>query len=78
MPRATQGIAQRNSAPSSASSHSRLQRYDSCTGQVALRTAGLTKRYGRAVVIDGLDLKVGGGEVHAFPGPNGAGPPAAD
>jgi hypothetical protein len=47
-------------------------------GKVALCPAGLTKRYGRAVVLGGLDLKVGASQVHAFLGPNGAGPPAAD
>jgi ABC-2 type transport system ATP-binding protein len=47
-------------------------------GKMALRTAGLTKRYGRAVVLGGLDLKVGASQVHAFLGPNGAGPPASD
>jgi ABC-2 type transport system ATP-binding protein len=42
-------------------------------GTVAIRAAGLTKRYGRAVALDGLDLEVSAGEVHAFLGPNGAG-----
>ena len=40
---------------------------------VAVRAAGLTKRYGGMRALDGLDLEVGVGEVHAFLGPNGAG-----
>jgi ABC-2 type transport system ATP-binding protein len=40
---------------------------------VVLRTEGLTKRFGSAVALDGLDLEVRAGEVHAFLGPNGAG-----
>jgi ABC-2 type transport system ATP-binding protein len=42
-------------------------------GSVALRAVGLTKRYGRVAVLDGMELEVGAGEVHAFLGPNGAG-----
>src|SRR6266581_1375593 len=34
---------------------------------------GLTKRYGGGRALDGLDLEVSVGEVHAFLGPNGAG-----
>lgn len=33
----------------------------------------LTKRYGKTVALDGLDLLVGRGELHGFVGPNGAG-----
>jgi ABC-2 type transport system ATP-binding protein len=40
---------------------------------VALCAAGLAKRYGSVRALDGLDLEVGVGEVHAFLGPNGAG-----
>src|SRR5947207_14361672 len=40
---------------------------------VVIRAAGLTKRYGSVRALDGFDLEVGAGEVHAFLGPNGAG-----
>ena len=39
----------------------------------AIEANGLRKRYGRATALDGLDLTVRDGEVHAFLGPNGAG-----
>lgn len=39
----------------------------------AIQATGLVKRYGRTVALDGLDLRVGAGEVHGFLGPNGAG-----
>jgi len=39
----------------------------------ALRTAGLTKRYGRTLALDRLDLKVAEGEIYGYLGPNGAG-----
>lgn len=39
----------------------------------AIEVAGLRKRFGRARALDGLDLTVRTGEVHAFLGPNGAG-----
>jgi len=38
-----------------------------------LQVQGLTKRYGGLVAIDGVDLAVRVGEVHALIGPNGAG-----
>lgn len=39
----------------------------------ALSTKSLTKRYGRVLALDGLDLSVPAGEVFGFLGPNGAG-----
>ena len=33
----------------------------------------LTRRYGRMLALDGIDLHIGAGELHAFVGPNGAG-----
>ncbi len=39
----------------------------------AITITGLTKRYGRTLALDGLDLGVATGEVHGFLGPNGAG-----
>jgi ABC-2 type transport system ATP-binding protein len=39
----------------------------------AIRTEGLTKRYGDAVALDHLDLEVAEGEVVGYLGPNGAG-----
>jgi ABC-2 type transport system ATP-binding protein len=35
--------------------------------------SGLTKRYGRETVVDGLDLRIESGEIFGFLGPNGAG-----
>jgi len=40
---------------------------------VALRAAGLVKRYGDVVAVDGLDLEVRTGECFGLLGPNGAG-----
>ena len=39
----------------------------------AIRTAGLTKRYGATLALDALDLAVAPGEVYGFLGPNGSG-----
>jgi ABC-2 type transport system ATP-binding protein len=39
----------------------------------ALRTDDLSKRYGRILAVDGLNLDVDAGEVFGFLGPNGAG-----
>ncbi|WSK83391.1 ABC transporter ATP-binding protein [Amycolatopsis sp. NBC_01286] len=39
----------------------------------AITAAGLTKAFGAAKALDGLDLTVHTGEVHGFLGPNGAG-----
>jgi ABC-2 type transport system ATP-binding protein len=42
-------------------------------GVPALRTERLTKRFGRVLAVDELDLSVAAGEVFGFLGPNGAG-----
>jgi ABC-2 type transport system ATP-binding protein len=39
----------------------------------AVRTEGLTKRYGETLALDALDLEVNAGEVYGYLGPNGAG-----
>ncbi|MGN7781535.1 ATP-binding cassette domain-containing protein [Mycolicibacterium sp. 22603] len=39
----------------------------------AVQIQGLTKRFGRSIALDGLDLTVAPGEVAGFLGPNGAG-----
>jgi len=41
--------------------------------EAAIVTKGLTKRYGKTVGVEGLDLEVKKGEVFGFIGPNGAG-----
>ena len=41
--------------------------------EVAVRTTGLTKRFGPLVAVDGLDLEVPAGSIFGLIGPNGAG-----
>ncbi len=43
------------------------------TGDAVISVEQLTKSYGRFRALNGLDLQVAPGEVHAFLGPNGAG-----
>ena len=40
---------------------------------IAIRTDALTRRYGRSVAVDGLDLAIEAGEIYGLVGPNGAG-----
>jgi ABC-type multidrug transport system ATPase subunit len=40
---------------------------------LAVRTGGLTKRFGSQMVVDGIDLAVPTGSVYGFLGPNGSG-----
>jgi len=42
-------------------------------GEYAIVTTGLTKRFGKRIAVDRIDLKVREGEVYGFLGPNGAG-----
>src|ERR1700720_640186 len=41
--------------------------------RAAVSVSGLRKAYGKKVVLDGVDLSIGEGEVFALLGPNGAG-----
>ena len=41
--------------------------------ELAIETAGLRKRYGKVVALDGVDLRVESGIVFGLLGPNGAG-----
>ncbi|QGV79857.1 ATP-binding cassette domain-containing protein [Streptomyces ficellus] len=43
------------------------------TPEPAIEATGLRKSYGDVTVLDGIDLRVGRGTVHALLGPNGAG-----
>ncbi|MFJ5780160.1 sugar ABC transporter ATP-binding protein [Streptomyces sp. NPDC093094] len=42
-------------------------------GREAVEIRGLTKRFGRATVLDGVDLTIEPGEIHALVGQNGSG-----
>ena len=39
----------------------------------AIRTRGLSRRFGKVVAVDGVDLEVAPGEIYGFLGPNGSG-----
>ena len=43
------------------------------SGSAAISIRGLTKRYGRLIAVDHLDLEVSRGEIFGFLGLNGAG-----
>lgn len=45
----------------------------SVDSRFAIKTSGLTKQYGQAVVVNGLNLQVKAGECYGLLGPNGAG-----
>jgi ABC-2 type transport system ATP-binding protein len=59
--------------PTSASGSVRLATPATADRPIALRCAGLIKRYGDVVAVDGLDLEVRTGECFGLLGPNGAG-----
>jgi ABC-2 type transport system ATP-binding protein len=42
-------------------------------GDLAVETAGLTRRFGEHCAVDMLNLRIGSGEIYGFLGPNGAG-----
>ena len=43
------------------------------TATAAIRTVGLTKRYGSVTAVDGIELDVPPGDIYGFLGPNGSG-----
>ncbi|HUF53495.1 MAG TPA: ABC transporter ATP-binding protein [Dehalococcoidia bacterium] len=51
------------------------ERHSSPSGNrdVVLRTIGLTRRYGRILAVDSLDLEITRGQIFGFLGPNGSG-----
>jgi ABC-2 type transport system ATP-binding protein len=46
---------------------------NSSKGALAVETRGLTRRFGKVLAVDHLDLRVRRGELYGFLGPNGAG-----
>ena len=50
-----------------------MDRADVGDPDLVVEVAGVVKRFGRTEVLNGLDLRVRRGEVHAFLGPNGSG-----
>jgi ABC-2 type transport system ATP-binding protein len=51
----------------------RAQEETAAAGRLAVRTAGLTRRFGSQVAVDGVGLAVPRGAVFGFLGPNGSG-----
>jgi len=58
---------------SSRSPHNRSSRGPGTPDALAIRTAGLSKSYGKLLAVDGLGLEVPEGSVFGFLGPNGSG-----
>ncbi len=46
---------------------------DAAAAGLAIRTEGLSKRFGNQLVVDGIDLQIPVGSVYGFLGPNGSG-----
>src|ERR1041384_3316536 len=55
------------------SENTRIAPAQSRAPRMAIATEGLTKRYGRTIASEDLDLRVTAGEVYGYLGPNGAG-----
>ena len=43
------------------------------TRELAVRTAGLTRRFGAVVAVDAIDLEIPRATIYGFLGPNGSG-----